>query len=133
MTGRWSPPLQMRVGVDDALEPPPPLDRRLEERRRVNPPPAPPKDDLSVDLATLSTWPRPRDRMWTAASTCKGCGEHGWGIEEEGIEILDGVVDVLDDSAVLAADALDDEAVDRDVEEWLQEDPPPRRRQSQPA
>ena len=122
----------MRVGVDDALEPPPPLDRRLEERRRIDPPPAPPKDDSGVDLATLSTWPHPRDRMWTAASTCKGCGEHGWGIEEEGIEI-DDVVGVLDDSAVLAADALDDEAVDRDVEASLQEDLPPRRRQLQPA
>ena len=33
LTGRWSPPLQMLVGVDGALEPPPPLDRRLEGRR----------------------------------------------------------------------------------------------------
>ena len=33
LTWRWSLPLQMCVGVDEALESPPPLDQRLEERR----------------------------------------------------------------------------------------------------
>ena len=67
--------------------------------------------------------------MWTAASTWKGFGINGKGNWEEGIEILDDVVDELDDSAAAAADAVDDEAVDRDVEELLLEDLPPRRRQ----
>ena len=67
--------------------------------------------------------------MWTAASTWKGFGKHGKGDWEKGIEIFDDVVDGSDDSAALAADAVDDEVVDQDVEEWLLEDLPPRRRQ----
>ena len=121
----------MRVGVDDALEPPPPLDRRLEERRRTNPPPAPPKDDFGVDLAMLSTWPRPRDRMWTAASTCKGCGEHGWGIEEEGI--VDDDLDEFDDRIGSSVEAVGDEAVDQGVEEKQREDPPLHPHPQRPA
>ena len=86
-------------------------------------------EDSGADLATLSTLPRPRDRMWKAASTCKGVGENGKGKEEEGIEIVDGVVDVFDGSAARLADALGDEVVDRGVEGMQQADPLQRRRQ----
>ena len=72
---------------------------------------------------------RPRDRTWTAALTCKGFGANGKGKEEEGIEIVDGVVDVFDGSAARLADALGDEVVDQDVEGMQQADPPQRRRQ----
>ena len=128
MTGRWSPPLQMRVGVDDALEPPPPLDPRPDERRRENPQLDPTMIDHGVDLEMLSTLPRPRGRMWTAASTWKGFGEHGKGKWEEGIEIVDGVVDEIDEAADRSADALGVEEVDQGVEEKLLGDLHPRRR-----
>ena len=52
LTGRWSPPLQMLVGVDGALESPPPDSRLPEEHHRKNLPPAPPKVDFGADLTT---------------------------------------------------------------------------------
>ena len=52
LTGRWSPPLQMFVGVDGALESPPPDARPPEERRRETLPPVPPKVDFGADLTT---------------------------------------------------------------------------------
>ena len=61
------------------------------------------------------TLPRPRDRMWTAASTWKGFGEHGQGEEEEGID--DDCLDAFDDSIDRLHDSVDDEVVDQGVEE----------------
>ena len=52
LTGRWSLPLQMFVGVDEALESPPPDSRLPEERRRKNPPLDPPTVDVDADLTT---------------------------------------------------------------------------------
>ena len=84
--------------------------------------------DHGVDLEMLSTLPRPRGRMWTAASTWKGFGEHGKGKWEEGIEIVDGVVDEIDESADRPADALGVEEVDQGVEKLLGDLHPRRRR-----
>ena len=52
LTGRWSPPLQMYVGVDGALESPPPDARPPEGHHRESLPPVPPKVVVGADLTT---------------------------------------------------------------------------------
>ena len=128
LTGRWSLPLQMFVGVDEALESPPPDARPPVERRRKNLQLAPPKVVAGAELTMYLTSTRPRDRMSTAVETWEGNGRHGKGKGEENV-----FVDGLDASSELVdrpEDSVDDEVVDQDVEEMLLEDLPQRRRQS---
>ena len=75
---------------------------------------------------------RPRDRKWTVEKTWKGCGRHGeggWdkGMQLETLEALVIGVDGLDASAE-SVDRLEelvgDEEVDRGVGDPLLEDPP---------
>ena len=128
LTWRWSPPLQMFVGVDEALESPPPDARPPVERRRKNLQLAPPKVVAGAELTMYLTSTRPRDRMSTAVETWEGNGRHGKGKGEENV-----FVDGLDASSELVdrpEDSVDDEVVDQDVGEMLLEDLPQRRRQS---
>ena len=115
LTGRWSLPLQ------NVLLP--------AERHRENPRPAPPRVDGVVDLTALLTVSRPRDRKWTVGETWKGIGRHGEGTEEEVLqhETLDEEVTAVDgldafDGLLAQVESVDDEVVDREVEDPLLED-----------
>ena len=73
-------------------------------------------EDSGVDLATLSTLPRPRDRMWKAERTWKGTGEHGKGKGEEVVGADPVSSPALLEEVVEFSDDLEDDREEEDPE-----------------
>ena len=106
----------MRVGVDDAQEPPPPLEQRHDGRRRRILQLVPTTDELSVDLLPSTSSPRPRDRMWKAERTWKGTGGHGKGKGEEVVGADPVSSPALLEEVVEFSDDLEDDREEEDPE-----------------